>query len=434
MKKILLLCVILFTSTSLFAMPEISDLAEDLSREYVQKTGQVLIKKRIAILDFENVSPLMKKHDIGATVNALLMAEMGSSTIFRLVERKEISKIMKEVELSMTGMVSQDQAVKAGELSGAELLLAGTVSETGEKISISARIISTEKGEVVAARTVKVLREDMIKTANEVYWSAFQSEYGISLSLGMNPLIPNKGGFAPLMSLNVGYKPLRYLRLGGGFVYGKIIEFRSDEYVLDGSSPQTGVDTGVNSCWQAFVDYGRDFNIQHNYHVNLAMIKLHADGLYPVFRWLTLGARLEYWFGFGKMVNIEQEIHGFPVPVAFDADNDGPAPGDVVEFAEQRIVVNAAAESIHMFNPSIIAEFLISRRISINLTLGYLVAMTIKPKVFYTADDNRQTGNVDESGVFPRYPYYNFARDQNDKRITANISGVNFTLGVGLHI
>ncbi|PKL39185.1 MAG: hypothetical protein CVV44_09990 [Spirochaetae bacterium HGW-Spirochaetae-1] len=422
----------IFVSSSVFAMSEINDLAEDLSREYIQKTGQVLIKKRIAVLDFDNVTPMMKKHDIGATVGALLTGEMGSSTVFRLVERKSISKIMKEMELSMTGMVNQEQAVKAGELSGAELLLLGTVSETGETISITARIISTEKGEVIVAKTVKVQREEMIKTADEVYWSAFQSEYGISISLGMNPIITNDGSMGPMMSLNVGYKPLRYLRVGGGFVYGKIIEFRTDKYDMNASTTaQTGVETSAFTPFSIYIS-SREFSIQHNYHVNVAMIKLYVDGLYPVYRWLTLGARMEYWFGMGKMVNIEQEIHGFPVPVSFDADNSGTYVSP--EYAEQRIVVNAAGSVVHVFNPGIIAEFLISKRISINLSLGYLIATTIKPDLFYTADDNRETGDIDASGIFPRYPYYNFARDQNDKRITANISGVNFSLSVGLHI
>jgi len=428
MKKILASIVILLVANTAFALSEIDDLAEDLSREYLQKTGQVVIKKRIAVLDFENITPLMKKHNIGVTVSALLTGEMSHSTIFRLVERKNIKKILKEVELSMTGMVSQDQAVKAGELSGAQLLLAGTVSETGETISITARIVSTEKGEVLAAKTVTVQREAMIKTANEVYWSAFQSEYGISISVGMLPIIPNAGGGGPAVSFEVGYKPLRYLRVGGGFIYGKLIEFRTEEYqISDPYTPQTGVD--VTQLNQYLVNTGNGFNIQHNYHINLAMVKFYVDGLLPVYRWLTLGARFEYWVGFGKMVNIEQEIHGFPVPTSLDVTGDA-----TPDFVEQRIMVNAAAESIHMFNPSIFAEFLISKRVSIDVRVGYLIAMTIKPVIFYTADDNRQTEDVDSSGTFPRYPYYNFARDQNDKRITANISGVNFTIGVSFHI
>ncbi len=429
MKRIIFVFLFTFWCSAAFALSEVNGLSENLSRDFVAKTGQVLIKQPLAVLDFENLTPLMKKHNIGATVSSLLTGEMSHSTIFRLVERKNIKKIMGEVELSMTGAVSADEAVKAGELSGARYLLAGTVSDNGETITIAARIISTEKGEVIAARTVTVSREEMIKTAEEVYWSAFQGMYGISVTLNVIAIIPNDGRMSPVMSFEVGYKPWRYLRVGAGFIFGTMMEFRSEEYRIDSSyTAQTGVDAGD---FNLLSTSGLDVNIQHNTHVNLAMVELYVDGLLPLYRWLTVGARFAYWVGAGKMANIEQEIHGFPVPTSLNLDNDDATQ----DYAEQRIVVNAAAQTAHMFNPQVFAEFLVSKRISINFRVGYLIALTIKPVIFYTADDNRHVDNkYDESGVFPRYPYYNFARDKNDERITANISGVNISLGVGLHI
>ena len=174
-----------------------------------------------------------------------------------------------------------------------------------------------------------------------------------------------------------------------------------------------------------------DYDIQHSYHINVAMVKLYIDGLLPIYRWLTLGARFEYWHASEKMFNIEQEVHGFPVPTSLDVDSD---PTTSQDFAEQRIVVNACQEMTHMFNPMIFAQFLIVKRLSIDVKFGYLICMKVKPTIFYTADDYRNTGDIDGSGTFSRYPYFNFARDYKDNRVTANISGVNFSVGVSLHI
>jgi TolB-like protein len=70
-----------------------------------------------------------------------------------IVDRSDISKIMKELELqSSDAFASSDSAaVKVGKLSGADIIVTGTVSLVGTKYYLNVRLISVETGEVLAS-------------------------------------------------------------------------------------------------------------------------------------------------------------------------------------------------------------------------------------------------------------------------------------------
>jgi len=70
-----------------------------------------------------------------------------------IVDRSDIDKIMKELELqSSDAFASSDTAaVKVGKLSGADIIVTGTVSLVGKKYYLNVRLISVETGEVLAS-------------------------------------------------------------------------------------------------------------------------------------------------------------------------------------------------------------------------------------------------------------------------------------------
>ena len=68
-----------------------------------------------------------------------------------MVEREDISKILQELELNASGMVNPQQAAKVGELSGAKILITGSVFKSGSKTFIIAKIIGTETSRVLGA-------------------------------------------------------------------------------------------------------------------------------------------------------------------------------------------------------------------------------------------------------------------------------------------
>lgn len=100
-----------------------------------------------AILSFSERGEGVK--DLGIQVSDLLFAKIiETSPELILVERQELKKILDELHLSATGMVSSDTASKLGKLTGAQILITGSVFKIGNKNYFVAKIIGVETGRV----------------------------------------------------------------------------------------------------------------------------------------------------------------------------------------------------------------------------------------------------------------------------------------------
>ncbi|MCG8508322.1 MAG: CsgG/HfaB family protein, partial [Rhodospirillales bacterium] len=96
----------------------------------------------VAVLDFEARLPGNDQlgEQIGDTLTTLLAGEEG----LRLVERPKLRNLLDEQGLSLTGMVSANDAVTVGNLVGARIIVSGRVFPIGSKIYITTKIIGTE--------------------------------------------------------------------------------------------------------------------------------------------------------------------------------------------------------------------------------------------------------------------------------------------------
>ena len=81
-------------------------LLTSLSRQYMEQEEEVFFKQSLAVLPFVDSSPLAKQHEIGAVVEELVRREIALSTYFTLTERKNLDKILKEVEFSLSDLAS----------------------------------------------------------------------------------------------------------------------------------------------------------------------------------------------------------------------------------------------------------------------------------------------------------------------------------------
>ena len=76
-----------------------------------------------AIFAFEERGAGVK--DFGAKVSDILFAKMVADPNLYLVDRQDLKKTLDEHELNLSGMVTPDQAVKVGKLTGAKILVTG---------------------------------------------------------------------------------------------------------------------------------------------------------------------------------------------------------------------------------------------------------------------------------------------------------------------
>lgn len=95
----------------------------------------------------------------GAAVAAALETEIVERGELKLVARAELDKVLEELHLQSAGLVPADSALKIGKLSGADLLVTGTLTPAARrKVEVHARLIRVETGEVLRAVKIRVRR------------------------------------------------------------------------------------------------------------------------------------------------------------------------------------------------------------------------------------------------------------------------------------
>jgi TolB-like protein len=77
---------------------------------------------------------------------------------FKIVERKDMQKILKELELSYTGLVKDESAVKAGKLIGAKMIITGNLYEKTGNYEIFLKLLRVETGEVLSVNKLRIDR------------------------------------------------------------------------------------------------------------------------------------------------------------------------------------------------------------------------------------------------------------------------------------
>jgi len=103
----------------------------------------------VAILPFEERGANVK--DFGAQVSEVLFAQLVANPKLMLVDRVELSKTLAEQSLNLSGAVKPDEAVKVGQLTGAKLLITGSVLQVDKKLYLVAKIMGTETTRVAGA-------------------------------------------------------------------------------------------------------------------------------------------------------------------------------------------------------------------------------------------------------------------------------------------
>ena len=91
----------------------------------------------------------------------LLFAELAVHDGLWLVDRQDLEKSLSEQELSASGMVNPAQAVKIGSLTGAKVLITGSVFEVDKDLHIVAKVIGTETTRVLGASVKGLIRDDL---------------------------------------------------------------------------------------------------------------------------------------------------------------------------------------------------------------------------------------------------------------------------------
>ncbi len=116
----------------------------------VTSAGTLLAQEEVypaAILPFQERGAGVK--DYGQKISDILFAKLVVRPELMLVERGELNKILEEHELNLSGAVTPGQATQVGQLTGAKILISGSVIEVETSLYLVAKVIGTETSRVL---------------------------------------------------------------------------------------------------------------------------------------------------------------------------------------------------------------------------------------------------------------------------------------------
>ena len=145
--------MILFLSAASFC-PGVGNSAEKRTDDDAQETGPRTYpayggpRHVVAVLPFANrVQNIYGGYEIGEGLSEMLITELMRTERFQLIERELIGNIVQEQELAMTGLTNSEVGPQAGQLSGAQFMIRGAVTEFNDQAGGGGVKLSYSKAE-----------------------------------------------------------------------------------------------------------------------------------------------------------------------------------------------------------------------------------------------------------------------------------------------
>ncbi len=138
-------------TTDVSAKPAITPPKPEIQRE--KKIIPKIQKAKIAILEFQGLNEEAKKDNMGKMVTEIMTTSLVNSRAFNIIEREKLSKVLKEFQLSITGVVDASSAKEIGKILGADAIFTGSVMMLRNKLRLDARIIDVGSGAILAAES-----------------------------------------------------------------------------------------------------------------------------------------------------------------------------------------------------------------------------------------------------------------------------------------
>ena len=101
--------------------------------------------------------------DAASDMDDALTDQLVADGRFRVVERQQIAKVMKEQALAQSGVISYEVQVKVAQLVGARYIVLGAVAAKGRGCALSLRALDSSTAQVAFSETLRVGSDEQIE-------------------------------------------------------------------------------------------------------------------------------------------------------------------------------------------------------------------------------------------------------------------------------
>lgn len=132
-----------------------------LTTYQVQADNRLVDIYPTAIFDFNEKSKSIS--GMGEKISMIIFAQLQMDANIALVDREELNKLEDEAVLNLSGMVNTQNAIQIGKLTGAKIIITGTIFEIDDDLMIVAKIIGTETSRVLGASVKGHINDNILE-------------------------------------------------------------------------------------------------------------------------------------------------------------------------------------------------------------------------------------------------------------------------------
>lgn len=124
----------------------------------------------IAVIRFKTLNKEARDLSLGELVSETFTSALVNSRNFKIIEREQLDKLVKEMEMGQTGFIESTDAVEIGKMLHADAIITGSVALLGGQVQLNARIIEIESAYVISAetKTTSYTLQNINKVVNEI--------------------------------------------------------------------------------------------------------------------------------------------------------------------------------------------------------------------------------------------------------------------------
>ena len=130
---------------------------QSLAQEIVTKSV-AQDRNSIAVLPFPNADgscSVLSTYIADELIEALFSIQNSPLTI---IERNQLEAIVNEIQIGAGGLLNPETTQSLGKVSGVKALTVGTITQIGDRIRITARLVATDTGRTISAAAVSIPR------------------------------------------------------------------------------------------------------------------------------------------------------------------------------------------------------------------------------------------------------------------------------------
>ncbi|MCP4135478.1 MAG: VWA domain-containing protein [bacterium] len=118
--------------------------------------SSISIKKGTVASVVPITSPKNKDDKNSEYLTEQLIFSLAKNKTFKMAERKDLQKLLKEIELNMSGLTDEKKSAKIGKFLGADMLLVGTMFRRSKYHELFLKLVRVETGEIVSITKARI--------------------------------------------------------------------------------------------------------------------------------------------------------------------------------------------------------------------------------------------------------------------------------------